>query len=535
MHCLLTHRSSRARLNSDNPPVRSTIVGDFQGRMRDFPMLCPATDPTRRHGSRMPALWLAIVVGVLALSGHRETSAAEVTALKLETQAFKGDWKAILARGTIRVAGPYSRTLFFNDRGTQMGLTADALYEFQRWLNRRYSLSHRPITVLPVPTTRDQLIPKLRKGYAEIAAANLTITPERRAQVDFSDSIRNNVSEIVVIRKTAPPLTDIDQLAGREVHVRKTSSYYDSLIRLNQRFRKEGKPGIKSTLVSDALEDEDMMEMVGTGLLGIIVVDDWKAELWATILPTIQPLPGIVLRSGAQTGWAVRKDTPSLRGVVNQFIREQLQGTHTAAVRLAKYQKRFKSVRNSTETAEWKKFERTIDLFKTYGKKYRFDHLMLAAQGYQESRLDQQARSRSGAIGIMQILPSTGKQLGVGDITKAEPNIHGGTKYMRQLFDQYFHDADFDQQNRALFAFASYNAGPGRIAKIRDEAKHRGLNANRWFNNVEIIASKRLGQETVQYVRNIYKYYTAYRLQLDALAVQGVAKRRVAAGQPAEG
>lgn len=317
--------------------------------------------------------------------------------------------------------------------------------------------------------------------------------------------------------------------------MRKTSSYYDSLVYLNKRFHKEGKPEIKITLVSDALEDEDMMEMVGSGLLQIIVVDDWKANLWATILPTIQPLPGVVLRSGAQTGWAIRKNTPTLRRVVNQFIGEQLQGTRTAAIRLAKYQKRFKSVRNSTETAEWKKFERTIDLFKTYGEKYRFDHLMLAAQGYQESRLNQQARSRSGAIGIMQILPSTGKQLGVGDITRVEPNIHGGTKYMRQLFDQYFRDADFDQQNRALFAFASYNAGPGRIAKIRDEAKHRGLNANKWFNNVEIVASKRLGQETVQYVRNIYKYYTAYRLQLDALAAQGMAKRRVAARDPAAG
>lgn len=503
--------------------------------MKEFSMLCSASDPTRRRYSRIPILLLPIVVGVLALSCHRETSAGEVTALKLETQAFKGDWDAILARGTIRVAVPYSRTLFFNDRGTQMGLTADALYEFQRWLNRKHGLSHRPITVLPIPTTRDQLFPKLRKGYAEIAAANLTITPARRAQVDFSDSIRSNVSEIVVMRKTAPPLTDIDQLAGREVHVRKTSSYYDSLVGLNKRFRKEGKPAIKITFVSDALEDEDMMEMVGSGLLQIIVVDDWKAELWATILPTIQPLPDVVLRSGAQTGWAMRKNTPTLRRVVNQFIAEQLQGTRTAAVRLANYQKRFKSMRNSTETVEWKKFERTIELFKTYGEKYRFDHLMLAAQGYQESRLDQQARSRSGAIGIMQIMPSTGKQLGVGDITKAEPNIHGGTKYMRQLFDQYFRDADFDQQNRALFAFASYNAGPGRIAKIRDEAKHRGFNANKWFNNVEIVASKRLGQETVQYVRNIYKYYTAYRLQLDARAAQGLARRRGAAGEPAEG
>ena len=519
----------------EQPAGPLSSVGDFPSRLKDFCLLHSASDPTRSRCSRMPTLLLAIVVGLLALSDCREISAAEVTALKLETQAFKGDWEAILARGTIRVAVPYSRTLFFNDRGTQMGLTADALYEFQRWLNRKYSLSHRPITVLPIATTRDQLFPKLRKGYAEIAAANLTITPARRAQVDFSDSIRSNVAEIVVIRKSAPPLTHIDQLAGREVHVRKTSSYYDSLVGLNKRFRKEGKPPIKITFVSDALEDEDMMEMVSSGLLQIIVVDDWKAELWAKILPTIQPLPGIVLRSGAQTGWAMRKNTPTLRRVVNQFIAEQLQGTRTAAVRLANYQKRFKSVRNSTDTAEWKKFERTIELFKTYGEKYRFDHLMLAAQGYQESRLDQQARSRSGAIGIMQILPSTGKHLGVGDITKAEPNIHGGTKYMRQLFDQHFRDADFDEQNRALFAFASYNAGPGRIAKIRAEAKHRGLNANKWFNNVEIVASKRLGQETVQYVRNIYKYYTAYRLQLDTLAAQGVARRRVAASEPAEG
>ena len=224
----------------------------------------------------------------------------------------------------------------------------------------------------------------------------------------------------------------------------------------------------------------------------------------------------------------MRKNTPTLRRVVNQFIAEQLQGTRTAAVRLANYQKRFKSMRNSTETVEWKKFERTIELFKTYGEKYRFDHLMLAAQGYQESRLDQQARSRSGAIGIMQIMPSTGKQLGVGDITKAEPNIHGGTKYMRQLFDQYFRDADFDQQNRALFAFASYNAGPGRIAKIRDEAKQRGFNANKWFNNVELLIAEKVGTETTNYVRNIYKYYVAYKLTLEAQAELEKARSQVA-------
>jgi membrane-bound lytic murein transglycosylase MltF len=124
-------------------------------------------------------------------------------------------------------------------------------------------------------------------------------------------------------------------------------------------------------------------------------------------------------------------------------------------------------------------------------------------------------------------MPKTGKELGVGDIKNAEANVHGGTKYMRVLFDRYFKDANFDDQNRTLFAFASYNAGPGRIAKIRAEAKEQRLDPDKWFNNVEIVASKKIGQETVHYVRNIYKYYTAYRLQLDALAAQHLAKQRL--------
>jgi membrane-bound lytic murein transglycosylase MltF len=198
-----------------------------------------------------------------------------------------------------------------------------------------------------------------------------------------------------------------------------------------------------------------------------------------------------------------------------------------AASHLATYQRRFKALHDSTAAHEWKKFKETIAFFEKYGQQYGFDHLMLAAQGYQESRLDQRARSRVGAIGIMQIMPATGKELKVGDIRNTESNVHGGAKYMRLLFDQYFKDANFDEQNRALFAFASYNAGPGRIAKVRAEAKDRQLDPNKWFNNVEIVASNRIGHETVHYVRNIYKYYTAYRLQLDAIAAQRIAKQQI--------
>ena len=471
---------------------------------------------------------MLIVFCVVAMGAFSTAPAAERTALKLETQALKGDWDAMFQRGTIRVAVPYSRTLFFNDRGTQMGLTVEVIREFEQWLMKKYKNRTRPITVLAIPTTRDRLLSNLRNGYAEIAAGNLTITAERLKSVDFTRPLRDSVSEIIVMNKADPALASLDELAGLEVHVRKTSSYYESLRALNERFRATGRRQMNLILVPDELEDEDMMEMLAAGLLRLIVVDDWKAKLWAEILPQIQLRPNLVLRAGANIGWAVRKDTPKLKTLLDEFITQHLKGTQMAASHLATYQRRFKALHNPTVSHEWKKFEDTIRFFEKYGEQYGFDHLMLAAQGYQESRLNQAARSRGGAVGIMQLMPSTGKELDVGDITKAEPNVHGGTKYMRVLFDRYFKDANFDEQNRTLFAFASYNAGPNRIVRVRAEAKAHGLDENKWFNNVEIVAAKRIGQETVQYVRNIYKYYTAYRLQLEAHDAQRQARQRVA-------
>jgi membrane-bound lytic murein transglycosylase MltF len=153
---------------------------------------------------------------------------------------------------------------------------------------------------------------------------------------------------------------------------------------------------------------------------------------------------------------------------------------------------------------------------------------MLAAQGDQESQLDQNAKSHVGAIGVMQIMPATGAELKVGDITVIEPNIHAGAKYMDQLMTRYFPDAKFSDAERPLFAFAAYNAGPGNIARMRKEAEKRGLDPNRWFNNVELVTAEKIGIETTTYVRNIYKYYAAYRLSLEAHEAQRKARESIA-------
>jgi membrane-bound lytic murein transglycosylase MltF len=155
------------------------------------------------------------------------------------------------------------------------------------------------------------------------------------------------------------------------------------------------------------------------------------------------------------------------------------------------------------------------ELFQKYGAQYNIDYLLMAAQGYQESTLDQNVKSPVGAIGVMQVMPRTGKQLNVGDISKVEPNIHAGVKYMRFMMDQYFKDEPMDNLNKGLMTIASYNAGPARVRQLRREAEKRGLDPNVWFGNVERVASERIGRETVTYVSNIYKYYIAYTLTLE--------------------
>ena len=453
-----------------------------------------------------------------------------VRQFNLKHAPWRGDFDGVLERRSIRVLVPYSRTLYFNDKGRERGLTAELMRDFERYLNKTYAdrLGKRPLTIIMIPTTRDRLLPDLVAGVGDIAAGNLTVTEERLKQADFvAPADRKPVRELVVTGPKSPALATLDDLAGKTVHVRRASSYYESLTALDMRLRAAGKPPIKLTLLPDALEDEDVLEMVNAGLLQIVVVDDWKAAMWAQILPQVKVHDNLVVRSEGLIGWAIRKNSPQLKQAANDFYVNYAKKQGVIDYRLKQALKRVKQITNNTEAAELKRFELALALFDKYGKQYGFDPLMLAAQGYQESQLDQNAKSRVGAIGIMQIMPATGKDLNVGNIAVTESNIHAGAKYMDQLMTRYFPDAHFSGNNRALFAFASYNAGPANIAKMRKEAAQRGLDPDQWLNNVEILVAEKIGIETTTYVRNIYKYYAAYRLIVDAQAERDKAMKKV--------
>ncbi|MFM2029430.1 MAG: hypothetical protein RL517_621, partial [Pseudomonadota bacterium] len=229
----------------------------------------------------------------------------------------------------------------------------------------------------------------------------------------------------------------------------------------------------------------------------------------------IQIHENLVLHDDGEIAFAFRKKSPELKKALDVFSEKNKIGSSFGNQKLQSYLKSIKWVNNATDPKELKKFHALANLFQKYGNEYRIDWLLMTAQGYQESGLDQNKRSKVGAIGVMQIMPATGKELKVGDIGRVENNINGGVKYIRYLIEQYYNKKEITDLNKVLFAFAAYNAGPTRVQQLRNEAEKRGLNPNVWFDNVERIAAERIGRETVQYVSNIYKYAVAYKLVLE--------------------
>jgi membrane-bound lytic murein transglycosylase MltF len=468
---------------------------------------------------RIISLTLAFILSLAALAlGETPTQPAASAEKKpyalpdLTQLKFTGDLDGMIQRRYIRVLVTYSKTHYFVDKATQRGLAYDFGRMFEDSLNKKLKKKHIRIHLLFVPVARDELIPALLGGRGDLAAANLTITPERLKRVDFTNPTAGNVSEIVVTGPGAEPISSLQDLSGKEVYARKSSSYYESIRKLNTDLRKEGKAPVKVRFAPEELETEDILEMVNAGLVKVTIADSHLAEFWKQILTNIVLHPDLTVRTGGELGVMVRKNNPQLKAELNEFIARHPEGSSVRNQLLQKYLKSTKFAKRATSKEEIAKFEATVQFFRKYGDKYELDYLLMIAQGYQESRLDQKARNPSGAVGVMQVLPSTGKDMNVGDITKLEPNIHAGVKYIRFMMDQFYANEPMDSLNKDLFTFASYNAGPGRVAQLRKEAAKRGLNPNKWFNNVEVTAAEKIGRETVQYVSNIYKYYLAYKM-----------------------
>jgi membrane-bound lytic murein transglycosylase MltF len=429
-------------------------------------------------------------------------------------RGWTGDLDAMEEERVIRVLTVYGLGRYFLDGPEEKGLTYEMFKLFENSINKSLGRKRLRVHVVFVPVARDELISGLIEGRGDIAAAALTRTPEREELIDFTNPVSRAISEILVTGPSAPAIGTIDDLAGKTIYVRESSSYRSSLDQLNLRFAQEGRDKIVLEDASELFEDEDILEMVNAGLLDLAVIDDYKARIWADVFDNLTLREDIVFRDDGQIAWAIRKNSPQLMKALNEFLRSHRQGTLNGNILINRWLRDFDWAANALAADDYQRFRDVVGIFQTYGEQYGVDYLMVAAQGYQESRLDQSVRSKAGAVGIMQLLPSTAKDpnVGIPDITSIEPNIHAGVKYLDFIRNRYFSDTGMDRFNQTMFTFAAYNAGPARIRKLRDIAAKKGYDPNVWFDNVEVIAAREVGSEPVQYVANILKYYIAYRL-----------------------
>jgi membrane-bound lytic murein transglycosylase MltF len=433
---------------------------------------------------------------------------------------WMGDLDGILKRGMLRVAVPYGLMTYFNDGPEQRGLTYDNVMALEQWAKKKLGKEAGNLTLVILPTNRAGLLPMLLEGRSDLAAGTITVTEGRRALVDFSDPFHTQVREVLVTGRAAPEVKTAEDMLASKVYLRPSTSFYGHLAALNAKRVAAGKAPFPVEPADENLTDDDLIEMVGTGIIPATIADEPVAKLFAQVFENVRVRDDLVLASDQHIAWAMRKDSPKLKGLVNGYVAEAGKGTKLGNMLLAKYLKSATWAKNALGAEDRQRFKAMADLLKTYAGKYDFDWLMIAAQGYQESQLDQSKRSAVGAIGVMQLMPTTAQDpnVGIPDIHKAEPNIHAGVKYLRFLRDRYYSDPALSALDQTLFSFAAYNAGPGNIAKARKRAEKLGLDPNVWLDNVEIATAKVVSREPVVYVRNIYKYYVAYKLLTEGKA-----------------
>ncbi len=434
--------------------------------------------------------------------------------LAIALTPWTGDLDGMIKRRMIRVLVIYDDVFYFIDRFQQQGLSYELMTRFGEAVNKDWNLSHgKDIDMIFIPVGRDRLLPDLIAGIGDIAVGAITITPEREKLVAFSDPLDSAVNEILVTGKGFPKVSTLEDLSGKKIAVRPLSSYAASLRTLNERLKKAGKAEVKIIAVDENLTDGAIAGLVAADVYPATILDSYEKNLWHKVYPDLTLHDDIILRKDGKIAWAFRKDSPKLAKEINRFVKTHAWGSLIANILIKRYLDNTDFVKYALSDEVNDRLESTVDIFKTYADIYHFDWLFLVAQAYQESKLDQSVRSSAGAVGLMQLLPSTAAAppIDIADIHKAGPNVHAGAKYMRYIIDAYFDDPAITLQDRHLFALASYNAGPSRISALRRKASKERLDPNRWFGNMEVIVARNVGHQPVEYVANIFRYYIAYK------------------------
>ena len=422
----------------------------------------------------------------------------------------------IVKSGYIRVLTRNNDTSFFIYRGHRMGFDYEIGKRLAQHLNIRVDMI--------ITNTWNEMWSSLQKGEGDVIAAEVTVTPERQKQVLFAEPW-GKTKEVVVWKDGTTPIRRIEDLAGKEVHVRRSSTYFDSLAALNQKLKAEGKPEVIVKPVPEDWETDTILQNLSRGELVYTVADSILADIHTAYFQNL--VIGPAISDERDLAWAVRTGDDKLRKTVDQVFHElrKKPDFNMMRTRYFEAQRSLKKERTdkfyASETGTLSPYDPIV---RKYAEQHEFDWRLVAAQIYQESHFDPTRKSWVGATGLFQIMPATARGLGIVDATDPEQSIRGGLKYMQQLSDHYKDVADPIERYR--FALAAYNSGFGHVDDARRLARGEGKDAARWrevaayllkLADKKVAAKTRFGycrgSEPVEYVRHIDERYTGY-LQL---------------------
>jgi membrane-bound lytic murein transglycosylase MltF len=424
-----------------------------------------------------------------------------------------GGLKRILKERYVRVLTTRNSFDYYIYQGKPKGIQYEMVREFLNHLNRKYAKEkNQPkIQFEMIPVDYDQLIPLLKQGKADLIAAGLTITPARQKQILFSKSYRS-VDEVIVTRKE---LAD-QPVTGKTFHVRKSSSYYESIRKYNRSVSKKWK--VQSSFVSEELNTENIIELVSLGKYDYTIADSYLAEITASVFDQVHLHKIKPFGKNQKLAWAVRQEDSELATEINAVLPKIRKGSLLGNVFSAKYFGDINTIKSNNFNLGTSFISEYDKLIKKYSEMYGFDWRLVAALCFQESRFNPDIVNKWGATGLFQIKQMTANEpyINIKEITgrdNVENNIHAGIKYLSWIKKRYFDsEKEMKEKARIRMAMAAYNAGPARVLKAIKLAKRMKLDPNRWFRHVELAMLAMRKTEPVTYVSEINKRYVAYLL-----------------------
>jgi membrane-bound lytic murein transglycosylase MltF len=428
------------------------------------------------------------------------------------------DLAQIRNSGVLRILVNQSRNSSGEVKGEAIGIEYQRLRAFEHYLNRK-AREGGGLTLKIIPTAKDQLLGALQRGEGDLIAPGelLTLRGTREARgISASKAIRRNVPLVLVSRQGNRSYQSVAQLSGRRLALPAGSAVAAALVAVNKQLAQRKLAPIQIEWVDSSLAVEDVLEMVDAGIFALTAVELPIAERWVKVMPKLRIDRHLVLADEGDMSWFVSRDAPKLRASIDSFLKDYRSPSDQDAVFQRVYRGLYKT-QNPLGQLERQRLEKVRSVLQRHAEQQDFDWLTLAALAFKESTLNPAAQGSGGATGLMQITPAAARSVGVGNIQNLNNNVLAGAKYLASIRRNFFSSPQIDERERLGFVLAGYNLGPQRVQSLRAEARRRGLDANKWFFQVERIAMEQFGMGVVGYVNSVNKYYLAFDRQRERL------------------